>query len=90
MAFNIKNDEVERLVRRISAETGEWTTETIRTALERRGESMGRGAIPRCCLKVVILRKQILFPLYKTKAGYFFSTDALRNSYTVCIFLTQI
>lgn len=43
MALSIKNEEVEQLVRRISAETGEGITETIRTALEEHFEKIRRA-----------------------------------------------
>lgn len=43
MALSIKNEEVEQLVRRISAETGEGITETIRSALEQHFEKIQRA-----------------------------------------------
>ncbi len=43
MGLSIKNDEVEQLVRKIAAETGEGITETIRTALEEHFEKIRRA-----------------------------------------------
>jgi antitoxin VapB len=43
MGLSIKNDEVEQLVRKIAAETGEGITETIRTALEEHLEKIRRA-----------------------------------------------
>lgn len=43
MALSIKNDEVERLVRELSRETGRGVTETIRVALEEQYDKLRRS-----------------------------------------------
>jgi antitoxin VapB len=55
MALNIKDDEVDRLVRELAAETGESITTAVKVASRERLERL-RGAVPRERRKQEMLR----------------------------------
>lgn len=55
MALNIKDDEVDRLVRELAAETGESITTAVKVASRERLERL-RGAVPRERRKLEMLR----------------------------------
>jgi antitoxin VapB len=62
MALNIKNEEVERLAREVSAMTGETKTEVIRQALSERHQRIATSKGERPAARLVRFLEDELWP----------------------------